>query len=103
VPIHVLKLVKKEDGTYDFTKVLNWTDEFCKGKVYTIIVTDDYEVILEPRKSTRPLDFGYVRLDSADNAMKLAHELESRYKFKIVEDESFSWDTERPPWVKIPT
>jgi len=102
MPIHVLKVEKKETGDYDFSKVFKWADEFVRGRVYVVIVTDEHEVILEPRKSTRPLDFGYVKLDSAEGAEKLAQELENKYTIKRIEETSLAWDTEKPPWVKIP-
>ena len=101
MPIHVLKYKKKE-GKYDFNMIKDWLDEFVRGKVYVAILTDDNEVIIEPRKSTRPLDFGYARFDSSAGARELADVLNSEYKLKVIEVETYAWNIERPPWVKVP-
>lgn len=103
MPIHVLK-VEKKPGTEEwvFDKVFEWTEEYVKGKDYALLVTDENEVILEPRKSTRPLDFGYVSVKDSDVLARLVKELENRYGLKRIELKSLGWDIEKPPWVKVP-
>ena len=102
MPIHVLKIEKDEKGNWLFDKVFDWTDEYIKGKDYALLITDEYEIILEPRKSTRPLDFAYINIKNAEVIRKLADELANRYGLKIIEIKSLGWDIEKPPWVKVP-
>jgi hypothetical protein len=105
MPIHVLKVeTKPSTGTeeYDFNKVLEWTEEYVKAKDYALIVTDENEIILEPRKSTRPLDFGYINIKNTNAIKTLAGMLEKLYGLKRIEVKSLGWDVEKPPWVKVP-
>jgi hypothetical protein len=106
MPIHVLKVVveKAETGEvkYDFSKVFAWTDEYVKGKDYALLVTDENEIILEPRKSTRPLDFAYVNIKDVKALQTLIKELFNRYQLEPIEIKSLGWDIEKPPWIKVP-
>lgn len=102
MPTHVLKVEKDEKGRWIFDKVFEWTDEYVRGKDYAMLVTDEKEIILEPRKSTRPLDFGYISLKDVEALNELAAQLELRYGLKRIEIKSLGWDIEKPPWVKVP-
>jgi hypothetical protein len=102
VPIHVLKVEMDETGKYHFDKVFAWTEEYVRGKDYALLVTDEYEVILEPRKSTRPLDFAYISIKDASAIQSLVKELSNKYGLKVIEIKSLGWDIEKPPWVKVP-
>jgi hypothetical protein len=102
MPIHVLKVEKDEKGQYNFSKVFDWTEEYVRGKDYALLVTDEFEIILEPRKSTRPLDFAYINIKDASALQALIKELSSRYGLKVIEIKSLGWDIEKPPWVKVP-
>ncbi len=101
MPIHVLKVEKKGEA-WSFDKVFEWTEEYLKGKDYALLVTDEYEIVLEPRKSTRPLDFGYIAVKDPKALNELVEELEKRYALRRIEIKSLGWDVENPPWVKIP-
>jgi hypothetical protein len=101
MPIHVLKVEKSEKG-WDYSKVIAWADEYVRARDYVVIQTDENEIILEPRKSTRPLDFAYVKLDSADAVKELARQLSSRYGIKLIEVKSLAWDIEKSPYIKTP-
>jgi hypothetical protein len=101
MPIHSLKVEKTETG-WNFSKVFVWTDEYVKGRDYALLVTDENEIILEPRKSTRPLDFGYVNIKDSQALNELVKELERRYALTRIEIKMIGWDTERAPWVKVP-
>jgi len=102
MPIHVLKIEKDEKGKWRYDKVTAWTDEYVKGKDYAILVTEENEIILEPRKSTRPLDYGYINIRDPQAVAELASILASRYGLPLLEIKSLSWDIEKPPWVKVP-
>jgi predicted transcriptional regulator len=102
MPIHVLKAEKDEKGNWNFDKVIAWTDEYVQGKDYTLLVTDENEIIIEPRKSTRPLDFGYVCIKDASAIKTLAKQLATRYGLPVLEIKSLGWDTEKSPYVKVP-
>jgi hypothetical protein len=102
MPIHVLKVEKDETGKYNFSKVFDWTEEYVRGKDYALLVTDEFEIILEPRKSTRPLDFAYINIKDANALQALIKELSNKYGLKVIEIKSLGWDIEKPPWVKVP-
>ena len=102
MPIHVLKVVSTPDGKYDFSNVYRWLDEYVKGKDYALLVTDENEIILEPRKSTRPLDFAYISIKDTAAVQELVKQLEITYGLRALQIKSLSWDIEKPPWVKIP-
>ena len=102
MPIHVLKAEKDEKGNYDFSKIYAWANEYVRGRDYAILLTDENEVILEPRKSTRPLDYGYISLDDSRSARNLAESLASKYGLPLLEIQYFRWDIEKPPSVKVP-
>jgi hypothetical protein len=102
VPIHVLKAERDEKGDWVFEKVLAWANEYVKGKDYTLLLTDENELIIEPRKSTRPLDYGYVNINDANAIRTLAKQLASSFGLPLLEIQYFRWDIEKPPSVKIP-
>jgi hypothetical protein len=102
MPIHVLKVERGPGGTWDFSKVYVWTDEYVRGRDYVILLTDENEIILEPRKSTKPSDYGYISIRDRQAVMNLAEELRRRYGLLVVEIKSLGWDVEKPPWVKVP-
>jgi len=101
MPTHVLKVEKKEDK-WDFSKVFQWAEEYIRGRYYALLITDENEIIIEPRRSTRPLDFGYISIQDRKALEELASELERRYGLTRIEIKSIGWDTERAPWVKVP-
>jgi len=101
MPIHVLKVERTSEGT-SFDNIFRWCDEYVRSKDYVILKTDEHEIILEPRKSTRPVDYGYVKLRDSIETDKLAEELSNRYKLKVLEIQALAWDIEKSPWVKIP-
>jgi hypothetical protein len=101
MPVHVLKAEKTEKG-WDTSRVLEWADEYVRGRDYAVLVTDECEVILEPRKSTRPLDYGYIKLDNPKDALELGRELARRYGLRLLEIECFRWDIEKPPTIRTP-
>jgi hypothetical protein len=102
MPIHVLKVEKDEKGGWIFDMVLEWVHEYVKGRDYAVLVTDENEIILEPRKSTRPLDYGYVCLDDSAAVRELAEKIARTYNLPLLEIQYFRWDIERPPSVKVP-
>jgi hypothetical protein len=102
MPIHVLKLEKDKEGKWDYSKVIEWADEYVSGKDYVVLMTEENEVILEPRKSTRPLDFGYVKVSDPSAAYELAGKLAVRYGLTLLDIKALAWDIEKPPWVRVP-
>lgn len=101
MPIHVLK-VKKDEKGWDFSGVFEWISEYAALKDYMLLVTDENELIIEPRKSTRPLNYGYVHIDDAKAIRELAKQLASSFGLPLLEIQYFRWDIEKPPSVKIP-
>jgi hypothetical protein len=102
MPIHVLKAERDEKGNWDFSKVIAWANEYVRGRDYAVLLTDEGEIILEPRKSTRPLDYGYVSIVDMQAARELAKTLSTRYGLPLLEIQYFRWDIEKSPSVKVP-
>jgi len=102
VPIHVLKADRDKEGKWVFDKVLAWVNEYVRGRDYAVIVTDENEMILEPRKSTRPLDYGYLCLDDSKAVRELAEKIARTYNLPLLEIQYFRWDIEKSPLVKVP-
>jgi len=83
-------------------QVRKWAEVLVKeGKFYVYYTTEDYEVILEPAKTTRPLRYCYIKMTGLEEAKKLAAELSQKYKLEIIEIASMRWDTEKGPAIKI--
>jgi hypothetical protein len=102
MPIHVLKAERDEKGNWDFSKVIAWANEYVRGRDYAVLVTDENELILEPRKSTRPLDYGYLSLDDSKAVRELAEKLAKTYGLPLLEIQYFRWDIEKAPSVRVP-
>lgn len=91
MPIHVL-------GNEE--QVMAFADIYVAGKDYVAIITEQGELILEPRKSTRPQDYGYFDALSKEKAKTIVEEILRRYTLRTIETKAIAWDTERPPWVR---
>lgn len=102
MPIHVLKVERDERGNWNCEKILAWANEYVKGKDYALLLTDENELIIEPRKSTRPLDYGYVSINDANVIRALARQLATNFGLPLLEIQYFRWDIEKPPSVKVP-
>jgi hypothetical protein len=86
MPIHVM----------DNEQTLNaWVEEFLKNRKYAVLITAKGEVILEPRKSTRPTDYGYLDTGSYTEADKIGKQLSSHFSIPVIQVKKFLWDTER--------
>ena len=81
----------------------NWCQQFAKKGRYTVYyTTDDYEVVLEPIKTTRPIRYCYLKLANRGLAEKVAKEIAQSYGLDVVELKGIAWDIEKGPWIKIP-
>jgi hypothetical protein len=79
-------------GSYDELK--KWCEEFVEQGKYVIYTTSADELILEPRKSTRPQRFGYF---ISIKVKVYAKELSERCNIPHFELERYEWDVERTP------
>jgi len=84
-------------------QVTKWCETFVKkGRFVVYYTTDDYEVILEPVKTTRPIRYCYIKMLDLISAKRLSGQLAVMYSLDRVELKGMSWDIEKGPWIKIP-
>ena len=51
----------------------DWSETFCKGtNRYSAYITAGKEIVLEPRKSTDPIRYGYLRVQSEGKIQEIA-------------------------------
>ena len=74
-----------------------WCEEFVKTGFYCVYVTNDNEIILEPRRSTRPSRFGYYKTQKAE---EIGQKIAKQYSIPYFKVERYEWDTERPVGVE---
>ena len=82
-----------------------WAKLFATPDRYIVNLTiRDQEIIIEPKKSTRPLTYCYYKIGSGNEEQKKLDEF-LKYlkdeKFSIVRLKSYDWDTERYPGVRM--
>jgi hypothetical protein len=82
----------------DKTVLEKWIDVFCKNKEFAIITTDNNEVILEPLRSTRPLNYAYFK--SATNPKDFGAELSKKYDMPHLHIAAFEWDLDKPTGIQ---
>jgi len=79
-------------------QLIKWLLERSIEKYYIQVTTEDSEIILVPRKTSKPIEFGYLKIPDAE---KIADELQSQYGIHKVVMHRYSWDIERSPAIKI--
>lgn len=75
-----------------------WCEEFVKEGYYIVYTTAENEIILEPKRSTRPQRYGYLK---SVNAEKLAVEIAEEYNIPYIKLESYEWDLDKSPGVRV--
>ena len=75
----------------------DWARSVLTDKKYDVVYTWHGEVIAVPKKSTRPIVYGYVPLIDKHEAKKFAQELEKMYHVCVFSMKKFVWSTEREP------
>jgi len=86
-------------------QLTKWCEIFIgeKGKdKYVIISTNQNEIIIEPRKSTKPLDFAYMQVANG-NIKEIVNEIVQKYGIKHLHVKRLEWDLEKPPGIKYQT
>jgi len=80
-----------------------WCEEVVEKDRYRIYVTtEENEIILEPKRTTKPLKYCYYKAESIAKAMELAKEISDKYNLPVIEISRMSWDLEKGPAIKIP-
>jgi len=80
-------------------ELLAWIKECVSPERYVAYITDDNEVVLCPTRSTRPIIYGYLKVETniGDIVKSIVHEFGIRcFPVKNVE-----WADDRPPGVKF--
>jgi len=76
----------------DVQELEKWCKEFVKRGQYTVYTTSDNELILEPRKSTRPQRYAYFKSVKVEELAKLFSETYEIPYFKV---ERYEWDLDK--------
>ena len=79
---------------YNKDELLKWCNLFVKPENYVGYTTVDCEIILEPRKSTRPSRFAFF--NARDESMNdLVKEIADKTGITFIKIAKYEWDTER--------
>ena len=81
-----------------FEELKKWCDEFIKEKSHTIYTTENDELIVEPRRSTRPSRYGYFK---SIKVKEFAKTLSEKHEIPYFHLKSYEWDTEKSPGIKM--
>lgn len=82
-------------------ELLKWCGEFVKGGNYIMYLTGKNELILEPRRSTRPLRYAYLKEVSKESADKLVVKIHEKFGIPFMLVSSYEWDVEKSVGVKV--
>jgi len=81
----------------EFTK---WA-ESQKNGYYYIFLTRKNEIILFPKRSTRPIMVGYYKEKGRKEAEEVAKKLAEKKEWDLYNLSNLEWDIERPPGVEV--
>jgi len=90
-----MRLVFKERS-----KFLDWMEDEASPEKYNIFLTEENEIILVPKKSTRPIIYAYYKEFDAKEFDNLKANF-SKSSYKVYEVKSVDWDDEKPVGVKV--
>ena len=80
-------------------QLMKWCEEIVvKGESHRVFSTNN-AVILEPKKSTSPRRYGYLKTTKAN---EIAKEISEKFELVHIELEAYEWDTEKSPGIKMP-
>ena len=77
-----------------FEELKKWCKEFVEKGKYTGYTTASDELILKPRKSTRPQRYAYLK---SIKVREYAKKLSAIYDIPFFYLETYEWDVERNP------
>lgn len=75
------------------SELLKWSESFASPDRYVVIVTGDGEVILHPRKTSKPIVYAYCKEGVSQTLLSSLIDRD----FTIVDVKHYYWDTERTP------
>lgn len=78
-------------------ELISWCEVFVKEGNYTAYLTSSGELILEPRRSTRPIRYVHFTQKNASTVAKTIADAYSMPLFKIIR---YAWDATRMPGTK---
>jgi hypothetical protein len=83
----------------DATTFLRWVLENATPERYLAYITSEREVVLYPRKATRPLTYAYIRT-SEKEVSDIKNTLLSK-ELDVFEVERIEWDVEKSVGVRV--
>ena len=76
-----------------------WLSNFAKPDRYIICVTSANEVVAQPSKTSRPLIYGYIKVEDVEKLKTLLRKIKDA-GYTMIKIKTFSWDTERMPGLR---
>ncbi len=83
-------------------ELLKWIKEKVAAEKYDLYLTEESEVILSPIKSTKPLNYAYLRLSTDPKDLVRAIK-ENVNGIKVYSLKNFEWVTDLAPGIKVIT
>jgi RNA recognition motif-containing protein len=83
----------------DNTEFMSWVEVHVTPDKYECYVTDSGELLLSPTKSTRPMNYAYIKFASYDAAKETIEKLKSRVRIYRVT--RIEYDPDRAVGVRI--
>ena len=83
----------------DKEQLFAWCEEHTKEGSHVLYWTGDGEVIVEPKRSTRPLRYAYLKTSKAS---EIAEEFSEKFKLTCLHLGSYEWDLDKSVGVKVP-
>lgn len=75
-----------------FEELEKWCKEFVKKGSHTVYTTGSNELIVEPRRSTRPLRYAYF---TSIKAVEFAKTISEQYEIPYFHLERYEWDLDK--------
>jgi hypothetical protein len=77
-----------------------WVTDNVNPEKYKAFFTSYNEIILVPRKSTKPIEYGYIQISDAEIMKKTREWLVNNYIKFYYDVKAYEWMDEKPPLVE---
>jgi hypothetical protein len=80
---------------------ISWIKEYVTEERYKAYMTREKEIILIPRRSTRPLEYAYMKFDKDEKLKKVIEALTAK-NIRVWTLKAEEWDDQKPVGVRFP-
>ena len=85
----------------DIDEFERWVDQFVLKNKYVLYVTEDQEVILVPLRSTQPIVYSYIQLESVDVLKELVKRIQEKTGVRAFKIKRMDWKVDMPIEARI--